>query len=154
MKRAWWPGTISIDARLWPRGLERGFGRHLRPRDLDLVGAVKVLRIDETHADHAAQRRAVPDRRQLTGRLAIAQDGLAAPRKEVGRREREHQKALRQFGGRLAPLGAHRESEPCLVWRAVGRELGAERAPAGFDAQRVERVVAAVLQAERLAGGA
>src|SRR5439155_18851056 len=41
-----------------------------------------------------------------------------------------------------------RITEACLPRRFVRTELGAPRAPAGFDAQRVDRIVAGVLEAE------
>ena len=45
----------------------------------------------------------------------------------------------------------HGEREARFVRRAIRRQLGAEGAPAGLDAQRVERVIAAVPEAKRLA---
>ena len=101
-------------------------------------------------------RSAAAGRGELADRCAVDVQRLAAP--GTGRRRRRARPSrgacAARFGvgstqGRLADevvglVELHREHRAGLERRLVGAELGAPGAPAGFDAQRVERVVAGV----------
>ena len=115
------------------------------------------------HRQRAAVPAAVAGRRDLADVGAVHQDRLAAPGKRRGIVERRAAPAawcggrgLR--GERVAAderrrlVHLDREAEPGLPRRLVGRQLGAPGAAAGLDAQRVDRVVAGVAQAEFAAG--
>src|SRR5450755_2422327 len=135
-------------------------------RDIDLVTrhppgviAERTIRANVTHGHCAAVLAAESGRGQLTGALAIHEDGLTAPWKCGRIVETKHQQFLAHTFG-LLPKERTAADEFCaLVQRdcvaesglprcLVGSELSSPCSPAGFDAKRIDGVIPRVAQAE------